>query len=121
MTETNNTNQKISECEEMIMKVLWEAEKDLDLVEVTEGVSSRYGKQWKLQTVATFMTRLKRKGWIDIYKEKRYSYYHPMVSLDEYRKEKMLGVFDLYTKMRKTERKKAIIELVNEITKNQKW
>ena len=120
MTEISNANQKISECEEMIMKVLWEAEKDLDLVEVAEGVSTRYGKQWKLQTVATFMTRLKGKGWIDIYKIKRYSYYHPRVSIDEYRKEKMLGVFELYMKMRKAERKKAIIGLVNEIAKSQR-
>ena len=68
MIEIVNANSKLSDCEEMIMKVLWDAEEDLDLIQVTERVGVRYGKEWKLQTVATFMTRLKNKGWIDIYK-----------------------------------------------------
>ena len=119
MIEIISENQKISDCEEMIMKVLWEAENDLNLIEVTDKVSTRYGKVWKLQTVATFMTRLQKKGWIDIYKVKRYSYYHPIIGVEEYRKKKMLEVFDLYAKMKKTERKKAIVELVNEIAKSQ--
>ena len=66
MIEIINENQKISDCEEMIMKILWESEDDLNLMEVTNRVSTRYGKIWKLQTVATFLTRLKSKGWIDI-------------------------------------------------------
>ena len=117
MIEIINENQKISDCEEMIMKILWESEDDLNLLEVTDRVATRYGKIWKLQTVATFLTRLKSKGWIDIYKVKRYSYYHPLVSVDEYRKEKIMEVFDLYAAMKKTARRKAIIELVNEIAK----
>ena len=118
MIEIINENQKLSDCEEMVMKILWESEKDLNLLEVADRVHTRYGKIWKLQTVATFMTRLKSKGWIDIYKVKRYSYYHPIVSVDAYRKEKMLEFFDLYAMTKKTARKKAIIELVNEIAKS---
>ena len=81
--------EKLAECEELIMSILWSSEEDLDLMTVTGKAKERFGKEWKLQTVATFMTRLEKKKYIDIYKIGRYSHYHPIVKLDEYRKEKM--------------------------------
>lgn len=113
MIEIVNGNQKLSECEEMIMKVLWDAEEDLDLMQVTERVSVRFGKVWKIQTVATFMTRLKNKGWIEIYKIGRYSHYHPIVEIDVYREMKILEVFDLFATLSKEECIDAIRRLVD--------
>ena len=81
--------EKLAECEEMIMSILWSSEEDLDLMTVVAKAKERFGKEWKLQTVATFMTRMEKKKYIDIYKIGRYSHYHPVVSLDEYRKGKM--------------------------------
>lgn len=77
---------KLAECEEMIMSVLWSADEDMTLDEVTEKVNRRFGKNWKIQTVATFLTRLKKKGYINIYRVGRYSHYHPEVKLDTYKK-----------------------------------
>lgn len=112
-----NESQKISDCEEMIMKVLWDAGEDLDLIQVTEQVRIRYGKVWKLQTVATFMTRLKNKGWINIYKIKRYSHYHPIIEIEAYREEKMLEVVDLFAKFNKEDKIEALRNLLDEIIK----
>lgn len=112
-----NESQKISDCEEMIMKVLWDAGEDLDLVQVTEQVRIRYGKVWKLQTVATFMTRLKNKGWINIYKIKRYSHYHPIIEIEAYREEKMLEVVDLFAKFNKEDKIEALRNLLDGIIK----
>ena len=81
--------EKLAECEEMIMSILWSSEEDLDLMTVAANAKERFGKEWKLQTVATFMTRLEKKKYIDIYKIGRYSHYHPVVGLDEYRKAKL--------------------------------
>jgi len=112
-----NESQKISDCEEMIMKVLWDAGEDLDLIQVTEQVRIRYGKVWKLQTVATFMTRLKNKGWINIYKIKRYSHYHPIIEIEAYREEKMLEVVDLFAKLNKEDKIEALHNLLDGIIK----
>lgn len=112
-----NESQKISDCEEMIMKVLWDAGEDLDLIQVTEQVRIRYGKVWKLQTVATFMTRLKNKGWINIYKIKRYSHYHPIIEIEAYREEKMLEVVDLFAKFNKEDKIEALRNLLDGIIK----
>ncbi|MBR2403877.1 MAG: BlaI/MecI/CopY family transcriptional regulator [Lachnospiraceae bacterium] len=76
---------EISVCERMIMKVLWDSEEDLDLMTVTARVKEEFGKDWKLQTVATFMTRLQKKKYIDIYRIGRYSHYHPLVKKDEFK------------------------------------
>lgn len=81
--------EKLTECEEMIMSILWSSEEDLDLMTVTDNAKERFGKEWKLQTVATFMTRLEKKKYISVYRIGRYSHYHPVVSIDEYRKEKV--------------------------------
>lgn len=115
MNKIISENQKISDCEEMIMKVLWDAKEDLDLYQVTEEVRIRHGKVWKVQTVATFMTRLKKKGWIDIYKVKRYSHYRPKVKIEDYQKAKMIEIFDLFAKLDKNERISAIGELMNSV------
>ena len=87
----------ISECEEMIMKVIWSnPDEDLDLITLNEKVAERYGRAWKLQTTATFMSRLQKKGWIDIYKIKRYSHYHAKVTKEAYEELKMRELIDLF-------------------------
>ncbi len=90
-------------------------EKLRDLTTVTERAKERFGKEWKLQTVATFMTRLKGKGWIDIYRIGRYSHYHPLISVEEYREAKMKEFFDLYPQMEKSQKALETIELIHKI------
>ena len=67
----------------MIMSVLTRADEDLDLMTVTERMKIEFGKEWKLQTVATFMQRLLKKGYIDIYRIGRYSHYKVLITRDE--------------------------------------
>ena len=76
---------EISVCEKMIMKVLWEAEEDLDLMTISAKVKEEFEKEWKLQTVATFMTRLKKKGYVSVYRNGRRSYYHPLINMNEFK------------------------------------
>ena len=88
MMTSSDTIQPISECEEMIMSVLWK-NTDLNVVEITELLKLRFGKDWKLQTVCTFLTRLKSKGYINIYKRGRYSYYIPLIKIEDYQRYKI--------------------------------
>ena len=112
MTEMKNI--KISECEEVIMKIIWGQDEDPDLDTVTNKAGICFGKKWKKQTVATFMIRLKNKGWINIYKIGRRSHYHPLVTLEKYRKDKMAEFFELYPQMEKKDVLQKIIELAEE-------
>ena len=86
---------RLPECEEMVMLVIWASKEDLNLNQVTERANAKFGKDWKIQTVCTFLTRLEKKKYISIYRIGRFSYYHPEVSKDEYRKIVLNNVADM--------------------------
>ena len=76
--------QPISDCEEMIMSIIWGNE-NININELVNLLNIKFKKEWKPQTVCTFITRLKKKEFIDTYKKGRYTYYTPLVTIDEYR------------------------------------
>lgn len=86
---------KLSECEDLIMSILLEADHDLTLMEVTEQAKICFSKERKLQTTATFLTRMQKKGCISVYKVGRYNHHHPEVTLKDYRKRKLLELEEL--------------------------
>ncbi len=79
--------EKISNCEKMIMSVIWGCSDHPSLHSVMSTVNQRYGKEWKPQTVSTFVTRLAKKGYLNVYRKGRYSYYMPLISLTEFRRQ----------------------------------
>lgn len=79
----------ISTCERMVMKVIWDSEEDLALRDIMNGVNEENGKDWKPQTVSTFLSRLVNKNFVSPYRKGRYSYYQPIVSKAEFWKATM--------------------------------
>lgn len=74
----------ISACERLVMKIIWDSTEDLALQEVMNGVNRENGKEWKPQTVSTFLSRLVKKGFLSMYRKGRYCYYQPLVSKDAF-------------------------------------
>ena len=62
----------ISACEKLVMKVIWDSTEELALQEVMDGVNHENGKNWKPQTVSTFLSRLVKKGFLNMYRKGRY-------------------------------------------------
>ena len=83
--EERNSLERISECEHYIMSVIWDAKEDLGGKEIRERVKNNFGKEWTMQTVATFLRRLEAKGYVGIYTKNGHLHYHPEVALDDYR------------------------------------
>lgn len=88
----------ISACEKLVMKIIWDSTEDLALQEVMDGVNKENGKNWKPQTVSTFLARLVKKGFLSVYRKGRYSYYQPIVSKEDYWKTTMLENAQFFTK-----------------------
>ena len=98
---------KISDAEEKIMSIVWFYDgvptttknvahvADPDLFSITERCSAKFGKNWKFQTVATFLTRLVSKGYLTTYRIGRYTHYKPVITLEDYQKEKLSEVNDI--------------------------
>lgn len=107
MSETINIEEKpfweiieLSSCEKMVLSCIYEYQKrnDVapDLASILEMANKRFGKDWKVQTVCTFLTRMEKKGLISIQRRKKNSRYVPVVSYENYLKQVFEEVSKLY-------------------------
>ena len=87
--------EKLSECEEMLMSILLDSNEDLVLTEIMEKAKNRFQKEWKMQTVCTFLTRMEKKGYISSYRIGRYSHYRLEINLEEFRKQRLQQVKEM--------------------------
>ena len=79
------THEKLTECEQLVMKTVWDAGEELDLSEITRRTNGKYHKRWKPQTVSTFLTRLVGKGYLRHYRQGRVFFYQILIPLEEYK------------------------------------
>jgi len=77
--------EKLPNSELFIMNTIWGSKYNPDLYIIQEQVKINYKKEWKLQTIATFMKRLEKRGYITTYKVGRYSHYQALISKQQYR------------------------------------
>ncbi|MCI8523989.1 MAG: BlaI/MecI/CopY family transcriptional regulator [Lachnospiraceae bacterium] len=78
---------KLTECEKLVMKVIWEAEEDLSMMEIRRRANEKYNSAWAPQTVSTFLERLCRKEYIKYYRKSRIFFYEVLVSYEEYKEQ----------------------------------
>lgn len=76
--------QSLTNCETLVMKTVWDAERELDLADITQRVNEVYDKEWKPQTVSTFLARLVKKGYVRHYRQGRVFYYQILIPQKEY-------------------------------------
>ena len=77
--------EKLTDCEQLVMKTVWDADEELSLMEIMQKVNDKYHKEWKPQTVSTFLARLVRKGYVQHYRQGRVFLYQILVPIEEYR------------------------------------
>lgn len=82
----------LTKCEQLVMKSVWDAETELGLMDVVDIVNRRFQKEWKPQTVSTFLARLTRKGYLNCYRNGRIFYYQILIPQEDY-KAKMADEF----------------------------
>ena len=70
---------RLTECELQVMKVIWRNEGEMNLQEILKEVTLKYGKDWRPQTVSTFLARLVKKGYLNVYRSGRTFLYTPIV------------------------------------------
>lgn len=75
---------KVSDAEEIIMSIIWSNEEPMALDEIRTKANTICGKDWKPQTVSTFLARLCKKGFTSSARKGRYYFYTPLVSRQEY-------------------------------------
>lgn len=75
-------NKSITDSEYELMKILWESENPLTAQEIMERIE---GREWKITTISTLLTRLCEKGAAAFSKKGRSHYYYPVLKEDDYK------------------------------------
>lgn len=87
--------QKLSETEMEVMQIIWERGYPTTSSELLEIFSEEKGKDWKGQTIATFLARLVEKGvLISARKQGRTNIYSPSISQEEYRSQEAKSLLE---------------------------
>ena len=77
--------EKLTESEELVMKSIWDCNKEPVLSDVVDRVNGFYGKDWKPQTVSTFLAKLVRKDYLELCRNGKIYTYKILVSEADYR------------------------------------
>lgn len=80
----DKTQEALTECEVIVMKVIWESDDVMSIQEITSRINLKYKKDWKLQTVSTFLSRAVKKGYLEMKRRGRTFDYYPLVPEEEY-------------------------------------
>lgn len=81
--------EKLTDGEEVVMKAVWDCKTAPKLSEVNNRVVGVYGKDWKPQTISTFLAKLVRKGYVKLVRNGKIYTYDILISEDEYRKNRL--------------------------------
>ena len=75
----------LTKSEEEIMELLWETDRKMSSKEILDHFNEHCGKDWKKQTLNTFLAKLLQAGFIDrISKDRKYLYV-PLITRMEYK------------------------------------
>lgn len=102
---------KLTESEEMVMKAVWDLGKAPVLAEVSDRINEFYKKEWKPQTVSTYLQRLVYKKYLKLCRNGRIYTYKVLHSEAEYRNDRLQSIYDYLYKGDK----EALMQDVEEI------
>lgn len=86
--------QKLSDTEMELMQVIWECDGPVTSTELLHIFAQYKGKEWKGQTISTFLARLVEKGVLIVAKQGRANRYVPRMSPEEYKLWEAQSVLD---------------------------
>ncbi len=87
---------ELTNAELLVMKCIWDTPKDLVLSEIVAMVNERYQKDWKPQTVSTYLAHLVQKGFLEMTRNGKIYTYHPLVLEVDYRTKEMNNFVDFW-------------------------
>lgn len=90
---TVNKVQKLSESEMEVMQAIWKSMPPVTSKELLE-LFAESGKEWKAQTISTFLSRLVDKGALSSVRDGRTNRYTPKISSEEYKLMETKGMLD---------------------------
>ena len=66
----------LSHCETLMMKLIWDAERELSIQEIIARFNERYHRDYARSTIVTFLGKLTEKGYVSTRREGKKAYIH---------------------------------------------
>lgn len=86
----------LTNCEVLVMKVIWSSDEVMSIQEILRAANEAYGKDWKVQTVSTFLSKIVKKGYLDMRRQGRTFFYHPLVTEEAYGRREIKKCVELW-------------------------
>ncbi|MBS6398226.1 MAG: BlaI/MecI/CopY family transcriptional regulator [Clostridiales bacterium] len=84
---------ELTHSELMVMKSVWDMGDEVSLSEIVEHVNAQFEKDWKPQTVSTFLTKLVKKNYLQLERKGKSWVYRILISAEQYQEYEMTGFF----------------------------
>lgn len=78
-------SQELSECETLIMKLVWDAKEDIAVQELIVRMKEQYAKEYARTTMVTFLKKMSEKGYVSTYRIGNASFVHAEKREDWYK------------------------------------
>ena len=71
LTMKGENMEELTTAESMVMKTIWDHPHEMALQEIMKLTNETYGKDWKSQTVSTYIAKLVKKGFLRMNQSER--------------------------------------------------
>ena len=88
--------QRLTDTEELIMECVWTAKEPVSFAVIIAAAKERFDKEWKRQTVSTFLSHLVQKGYLKNRRQGKTMFYEPIVTREEYVRKITTGFMRLW-------------------------
>lgn len=85
---------ELTTCEQQVMKILWDAKEPCTCQEVIEALR-KMGYSYVDTTVYTFLTNLKKKGYVDVFRRGA-NFYYPVANEDIFRRSQLKQMVEFW-------------------------
>ena len=89
-------DKELTPIEEMVLMVIWDFDEKPHLSDIVKGINERYGKDWRPQTISTYLAHLVRKGYLSFERKGRVFLYTPLVDKKSFCKQQLKNMYEYY-------------------------
>lgn len=89
-------DKKLTPIEEKVMMIIWDSDEKPHLSEIVKEINERYGKDWRPQTISTYLVHLVRKGYLSFERKGNVFLYTPLVDKKSFCKQQLKNMYEYY-------------------------
>lgn len=89
-------DKKLTPIEEKVMMVIWDSDEKPYLSKIVKEINERYGKDWRPQTISTYLAHLVRKGYLSFERKGKVFLYTPVVDKKSFCKQQLKNMYEYY-------------------------